>query len=66
LILFGNHWVFGQLIFVALELGTAPEVVDRFEQQFFANLAVFGEAIGTPAPWADDVAGWIDEHRRRQ
>ena len=61
LILFGNYWVFGQLIFVALELATAPEVADYFEKLFFAGLAVFGEWIGQPAPWADDVATWADD-----
>jgi len=61
LILFGNHWVFGQLIFVALELGAPPEAVVQFEKQFFTNLAVFGEVVGIPAPWADDVARWADE-----
>jgi hypothetical protein len=61
LILFGNHWVFGQLIFVALELATSAETVERFQQQFFAALAVFGEVVGSPAPWADEVAKWAEE-----
>lgn len=64
-ILFANYWVFGQLIFVALELGAPAAVVDHFEELFFAGLAVFGEWIGEPAPWADDFDGWVRDTRSK-
>ena len=53
-ILFGNYWVFGQLIYVALELG-ATQVIPRFQKLFFLGLAIFSEAVGIPAPWAEEV-----------
>lgn len=53
-ILFGNYWVFGQLIYVAMELG-ASQVIPRFQKLFLLGLAIFGEALGVPAPWAEDV-----------
>lgn len=49
-ILFGNYWVFGQLVFVALETGAEPTVSDRFEDQFLAGLAVLGAVAGVPTP----------------
>jgi hypothetical protein len=60
LILFSNYWVFGQLIFVALELG-APIVLARFEKLFLAGLAIFGEAIGIQTPWAGELERWAQE-----
>jgi hypothetical protein len=61
LILLGNYWVFGQLIFVALELAVPEDVISYFEKLFLSGLAVFGESVGQSAPWADDVARWADE-----
>jgi Family of unknown function (DUF5677) len=61
LVLFGNYWVFGQLIFVALELAGSQPTFDYFEKLFLAGLAVFGEATGVSVAWADKVAEWADE-----
>jgi hypothetical protein len=61
LILLGNYWAFGQLIFVALELATDAHVLDYFQKLFLAGLAVFTEAVDQPAPWADQVARWAEE-----
>jgi hypothetical protein len=61
LILFGNYWVFGQLIFAALELGGSQPTFEYFEKLFLAGLAVFGEATGVSVAWADEVAEWADE-----
>jgi hypothetical protein len=61
LVLFGNYWVFGQLIFVALELGADDSVFAYFEKLFLSGLAVFGEVFDLPVPWADKVAEWADE-----
>jgi hypothetical protein len=33
-ILFANYWVFGQLVFVALELGAPPAAAKHFEKLF--------------------------------
>jgi hypothetical protein len=59
-VLFSSYWVFGQLIYAALGLG-APAAIAHFERLFLAGLAVFGEAVGSPVPWADQVAGWAGE-----
>jgi hypothetical protein len=61
LVLFGNYWVFGQLIFVALELGSGTSASVYFEKLFLSGLAVFGEVFELPAPWADKVAEWAEE-----
>jgi hypothetical protein len=61
LILFGNYWVFGQLIFVSLELGVPQPTFDYFEKLFLAGLAVFAEATGVSVAWADKVAEWADD-----
>jgi hypothetical protein len=61
LILFGNFWVFGQLIFVALDLGAPAHASAHFEKLFLAGIAVFSEGIGVTVPWADQIAGWADE-----
>jgi hypothetical protein len=61
LILAGNDWVFGQLVFVALQLGAPRSAVGHFEKVFLAGLAEFGETIGVSAPWADKLAEWADE-----
>ena len=61
LILFGNYWVFGQLVWVTLDLG-AQDAIDDFEKLFLTGLAVFGETIGLPPPsWADDIEAWARE-----
>ena len=56
-VLFSSYWVFGQLIYAALELG-APAALAHFERLFLAGLAVFGEAVGSPVPWVDQLASW--------
>ena len=61
LVLFGNYWIFGQLIFVALELGSDDAVFAYFEKLFLSGLAVFGEIFDLPVPWAEKVAEWADE-----
>jgi hypothetical protein len=61
LILFGNYWIFGQLVFVALELGADASATAYFEKLFLAGLAVFGESVGLHAPWAEKLADWADE-----
>jgi hypothetical protein len=61
LVLSGNYWVFGQLIFVALELGAPADAIHHFEKVFLSGLAVFGEGLGVPVPWASQVAEWADE-----
>jgi hypothetical protein len=61
LILFGNYWVFGQLIFVALELGAEAGALTYFEKVFLTGLAVFGAALDAPVPWEDDVARWAQQ-----
>jgi hypothetical protein len=66
LILFGNYWVFGQLIFTALELATAPDVIARFEKQFLSGLAVLGSAVDVHAPWMERVEGWAREAESTQ
>jgi hypothetical protein len=61
LILAGNYWVFGQVVFVALELAAPAGAIEHFEKVFLSGLAVFGEALGVPVPWAGRVAEWADE-----
>ena len=61
LLLFGNYWVFGQLIFVALELAAPNTAFSYFEKLFLSGLAVFGEVFDLPVPWADKVAEWAEE-----
>lgn len=61
LILSGNYWVFGQLVFVALELGAPVDAIVHFEKVFLSGLAVFGEALDVPVPWASQVTGWANE-----
>jgi hypothetical protein len=63
-VLFSSYWVFGQLIHGALEIG-APAVLAHFERLFLAGLAVFGEAVGSPVPWADQLATWVEEQQER-
>jgi hypothetical protein len=62
-ILYGNYWVFGQLIFVALELAAPVDAIAHFEKLFFSGLALFGEMVGIRAPWADEVIRWGEEAR---
>lgn len=62
IILYGNYWVFGQLIFVTLDLA-APVAMAHFEKIFASGLAVFGEVIGIRVPWADEVIKWGEEAR---
>jgi hypothetical protein len=61
LILFGNYWVFGQLIFAVLDLGAPIAASVHFEKLFLAGLAVFGEMSEMPVPWADQVGVWAAE-----
>jgi hypothetical protein len=67
IILFGNYWVLGQLIFAALELGADAGAIAYFQKVFLAGLAVFGAVLDMPVPWEEDVARWAaetpDEHR---
>jgi hypothetical protein len=58
LILFGNYWVFGQLIFASLELGGEPSVLAYFEKLFLAGIAVFSEAVGLSVWWEDRLEEW--------
>lgn len=59
LILFGNYWVFGQLIFVALDLAAPGSASEHFEKQFLAGLLVFGEVFGLDPPdWAGQIEDW--------
>lgn len=60
MILYGNYWVFGQLTYVTLWHGAPSDAADHFYKQFLAGLAVFGEMIGVPAPWADETARWAE------
>lgn len=55
IILYGNYWVFGQLIFVTLELAAPVAAIVRFQDLFLLGLAIFGESIGVHAPWADEI-----------
>jgi hypothetical protein len=60
LILAGNHWVFAQSIWGAIELA-APAVLGYFEKLFFAGLAVFNTVAGVEAPWHEHVEKWASE-----
>ncbi len=60
-ILAGNYWVFGQLVYVALELGAPEDAIRHFEKLFLSGLAVFGEALGVSVPWASQVSDWAEE-----
>lgn len=60
LILYGNYWVFGQLIYASLELA-ARAALGHFERVFLAGLAVFSEIAGTRVPWADELSQWAEE-----
>ncbi len=58
-VLHTTYWTFAQMIFVALELG-ARDALEHFEKLFLSGLAVFGETVGKPVPWADRVQEWAD------
>jgi hypothetical protein len=61
LVLFGNYWTFGQLIFAALEHARLEDALEHFEKLFVSGLAVFMATVGLWAPWMDEVASWTDE-----
>jgi hypothetical protein len=62
LILFGNYWVFGQVIFVALDLGAPADASVYFEKLFLAGIAVFSEVVSLTVPWADRISEWADDY----
>lgn len=60
LILAANYWVFGQLLFAAVELA-AMGAYGYFQKLFLAGLAVFGASIDVDVPWAAEVEAWAEE-----
>ena len=60
-VLFGNYWVFGQSVQVALQLAAPAEAQHHFDRLFVAGLTLFGAVSGVADDHVDLAEAWLEQ-----